>query len=277
LDARLDLLPGASRALGQRARVRLHHGTAEIMARVVILEGEADSRAATAEGRDELSVNPMKRSGTQIEPGASGLVQFRLESPVTALPGDRFIIRSYSPQVTIGGGVILDSLPEKHRVRSSAPRLLEELERADQIERVAILVENAGPPGLSLGEILSRTGATDGQIAQARATLVGSGRVAEVPGSPTVLVSAQAIQDLSERVVSGLTLDLKCERLSVGLSREEVRERLFNGIRAEVFRTVIQRLVEAGKAAAEREALRLATHRPALGHAEAEAKQKFEN
>jgi len=277
LDARLDLLPGASRALGQRARVRLHHGTAEIMARVVILEGEADSRAATAEGRDELSVNPTKRSGTQIEPGASGLVQFRLESPVTALPGDRFIIRSYSPQVTIGGGVILDSLPEKHRVRSSAPRLLEELERADQIERVAILVENAGPPGLSLGEILSRTGATDGQIAQARATLVGSGRVAEVPGSPTVLVSAQAIQDLSERVVSLLAQHHKSEPLSVGLSREEVRERLFNGIRAEVFRTVIQRLVEAGKAAAEREALRLATHRPALGHAEAEAKQKFEN
>src|SRR5262249_59511722 len=89
LDARLHLLPSASRPLAQRARVRLHHGTAEIMARVLILADDGTAPEGSAATKQD-------RSGAQIEPGASRLVQLRLEKPVTALPGDRFIIRSYS-------------------------------------------------------------------------------------------------------------------------------------------------------------------------------------
>src|SRR5262249_23755334 len=103
LDARLDLLPSASRPLAQRARVRLHHGTAEIMARVLILADDAATAAGAAEKASRLSATQAWRPTAQIEPGASRLVQLRLEAPITALPGDRFIIRSYSPQVTIGG------------------------------------------------------------------------------------------------------------------------------------------------------------------------------
>src|ERR1044071_2539071 len=99
IDARLDLLSSAPRPLTHRARVRLHHGTVEVMARVAMLRAEQTSGLP------------------YIEPGGSALVQLRLEEPITALPGDRFIIRSYSPQVTIGGGVIIDAQPEKHRLR----------------------------------------------------------------------------------------------------------------------------------------------------------------
>src|SRR5262249_1507577 len=127
LDARLNLLPSANRPLSQRARVRLHHGTAEIMARVVILEG--DARPSEGPGAASSLTEAEMKSSKKIEPGASGLVQFRLETPVTALPGDHFIIRSYSPQMTIGGGTIVDALPQKHRVRSPAPAILERLER----------------------------------------------------------------------------------------------------------------------------------------------------
>src|SRR5262249_20709972 len=97
LDVRLYLLPSASRPLSQRAGIRLHHGTAEIMARVVILESDTNAAAGY---KEELERARPGQSGAQIEPGASGFVQFRLETPVAALPGDRFIIRSYSPQVT---------------------------------------------------------------------------------------------------------------------------------------------------------------------------------
>jgi selenocysteine-specific elongation factor len=275
LDARLNLLPSASRPLSQRARVRLHHGTAEIMARVVILEGDAqpgEGPGATS-GFSDAEMKPAKK----IEPGASGLVQFRLETPVTALPGDRFIIRSYSPQVTIGGGTIIDALPQKHRVRSPAPRVLEKLERADAVERVAILLEMAGSSGLTLGEIVSRTGATDAQMAKARAVLVDTSRAAEVPGSSPALIASTSVREISDRVVSFLEEHHRSEPLSLGPSREEVRDRFFNGVRAEVFRTIIQRLVDSGTVAAEREALRMASHRPALGEAEAEAKRKFED
>jgi selenocysteine-specific elongation factor len=154
--------------------------------------------------------------------------------------------------------------------------LLERLERVDPTERIALLVEIAGPPGLSLAEIMSRTGATDSQIARARIELLDSGRIAEVSGSPPGLISAAAVRDLSDRVVALLEHHHRSEPLSLGPSREEVRDRLFNGIRPEIFRAVVQRLVESGKVAAERESLRLTSHRPALGQAEAEAKQKLE-
>src|SRR5262249_26025411 len=93
LDGRLYLLPSASRSLSQRARIRLQHGTAEIMARVVILESDTNAAERYKEGQERARPGQF---GTQIDPGASGFVQFRLETPVAALPGDRFNIRSYS-------------------------------------------------------------------------------------------------------------------------------------------------------------------------------------
>jgi selenocysteine-specific elongation factor len=91
LDARLNVLRGADRAAKHRDRIRLHIGTDEVIARLAILEGQT------------------------IEPGASGMVQFVLESPAVALPGDRFVVRSFSPLVTIGGGQVLDANPDKHK------------------------------------------------------------------------------------------------------------------------------------------------------------------
>ncbi|RMG48984.1 MAG: selenocysteine-specific translation elongation factor, partial [Acidobacteria bacterium] len=87
LDARLELLPTAPQPIENRTRVRFHIGTAEIMARVILLDRES------------------------LRPGDAALVQFRLERPTFAVAGDRFIIRRYSPQTTVGGGVILDPLP----------------------------------------------------------------------------------------------------------------------------------------------------------------------
>ena len=91
LDAVLQHLADAPRPLRHRARVRLHVGTSEIMGRVILLD------------RDELA------------PGEEAYVQFRLEEPAIVLPRDRFVIRSYSPVQTIGGGMVLDAQPAKHR------------------------------------------------------------------------------------------------------------------------------------------------------------------
>ena len=138
IDARLDLLASAPRPLTHRARVRLHHGTSEVMARVVVLGGAARDDAA----RHLASTH-------RIEPGESRLIQLRLEEPITALPGDRFIIRSYSPQMTIGGGVIIDALPDKHRIRDrAAVARLEQLERADPAERALVFIEMSGARGM---------------------------------------------------------------------------------------------------------------------------------
>ncbi|MGH7309130.1 MAG: selenocysteine-specific translation elongation factor, partial [Candidatus Rokuibacteriota bacterium] len=101
VDGTLELLADAPRPLKARDRVRFHAGTSEIMARVLLV------------GRPELV------------PGERAFARFRLEAPLVAIPGDRFVVRSYSPIVTIGGGTLLDVDPP--RFRRKAPALLAHL------------------------------------------------------------------------------------------------------------------------------------------------------
>jgi len=196
---------------------------------------------------------------------------------MTALPGDRFIIRSYSPQVTIGGGVIIDALPEKHRLRDlSARARLEQLEGADLTERVAVFVEMAGAQGMTVAEIAARTGATDELIAAATRALSKVARVLEVSALPLLLLSFESYRELACRVLELLAEHHRREPLSLGVSREEVRDRIFGHVRAEIFRAVIARLAEEGKVAAERDALKLASHRPELTVSDASSKAALE-
>ncbi len=107
-DARLNLLPEAPRPLKFRDPVHLHMGTARITARVALLD------------RDEM------------KPGESVLAQFHLDSPLVAHRQDRFIVRSYSPMTTIGGGQIIDPAPVKHkRFRDEVMLALKELESGE--------------------------------------------------------------------------------------------------------------------------------------------------
>lgn len=272
VDARLELLPSAARPLKQRARVRLHHGTAEIMARVVILRGsEIEPGALNPEPGTR---NPERDS---IQPGGSAIVQLRLEEPMTALPGDRFIIRSYSPQVTIGGGVIIDALPEKHRLRDIAARgRLEELEQADLSERMAVFIEMAGINAMTQADLAARVGASDEQIATATCELIRTSRVLEVTGAPLALISGESYRELATGVMEMLGEHHRREPLSLGLGREEVRDRVFGQVRPEIFRAVVARLAEEGKVAAQRDALRLASHQPALTGSDESAKKALE-
>src|SRR5271170_759979 len=105
LDARITLLTSA-RPLKNRARVHFHQGTAEAIADVVLV------------------------TATELAPGQSAFAQLRLDQPVLLLPGDRFILRQFSPVVTIGGGIALDVQAPRHkRVDAGVARFLETLER----------------------------------------------------------------------------------------------------------------------------------------------------
>ncbi|MBI2570714.1 MAG: selenocysteine-specific translation elongation factor [Candidatus Schekmanbacteria bacterium] len=102
LDVALSLAPAAKGPVEQRARLRFHLGTAEIYGRLILLDRPA------------------------LKPGESALAQLHLESPVAAVHGDRFVARTFSPIRTLGGGVVLDPAPQKHRpgTRGAARRTL---------------------------------------------------------------------------------------------------------------------------------------------------------
>jgi selenocysteine-specific elongation factor len=125
-------------------------------------------------------------------------------------------------------------------------------------------------------EIAARTGATDEQIERATNKLLADGRVLPVTKSPLLLISRESYQSLAKQVIATLSEHHRREPLSLGLSREEVREQVFGQVRPEIFRAVIARLSEEGVVAAERESLRLASHRPSLTGSDDASKKALE-
>lgn len=250
LDVKLHLLKSAPRPLRTRARVRLHIGTAEVLARIVLL------------GQSELA------------PGAACFAQLRLESPTLALPEDHFIIRSYSPMVTIGGGRVVDSLPRKHRVREGAQAVaqLEKLAKADEVERVALLVEMAGEQGMNFAALAARSGLPDENLKRAADMLTRSKRLVAVAANPLLLIARTQFDDLAKQVRAMLKAFHQRAPLESGMAREELREKLFTSLPPEIFRAVIGQLTERNEVIAEKDLLRLGSHRVALSVEEQAAK-----
>jgi selenocysteine-specific elongation factor len=137
LDVWLTLLPQARR-LTQRSRVRLHLGTAEVLARL--------TPAAEA-----------------IEPGTTAAVRLRLETPLVARWGDRAVVRSYSPVHTVGGCVVVDPMPA---ARPRRPRGLERKAELDPLDRLTAFVQESGERGIPIGDLSVRLGIPPADVDQ---------------------------------------------------------------------------------------------------------------
>src|SRR5207247_9012245 len=128
LDVAAELLPTARRPLASRTRVRVHLGTAEALARVV--------------------------QTPAIAAGERGLARLMLETPVVARGGDRFVLRSFSPVTTIGGGVVLDPFAPPHTRLRRRRLSLEQVPAA----RLGVLAVEAGRTGLTTDSLALRLG-----------------------------------------------------------------------------------------------------------------------
>ena len=174
LDARITLLASA-RALKNRARVHFHQGTLETVADVVLL------------GPNELPS------------GRSALAQLRLDEPALLLPGDRFILRQFSPVVTIGGGTVLDVRAPRHRRQDPAvAAFLETLERANPDDMLAALA-SAAAHGLTLTDFIARTGWTEPEARATIEKLAQSNRLRILNENPLIVSSPAARKTLPPR------------------------------------------------------------------------------
>jgi len=181
LDARLDVLESADRDIKHRERVRLHIGTDEVMARLAVLGGQT------------------------VAPGASSPVQIILERPTVALPGDRFVIRSFSPLLTIGGGHVLDASPGKHKRFSG--RVLEGLEKLGGTSRDAVeqmFIQSGGAPQ-GVREIALKLGRGEPEVAEAVAELFAGGSlVAVIKENPEKYLHKTVYARLADGIVAGV-------------------------------------------------------------------------
>jgi selenocysteine-specific elongation factor len=236
IDADLSVLPNAALALRSRARVRLHIHGAEVLARVQVLT-----------------------EGGQLAPGDTGFVQLRLETPVVAVAGERFIIRSYSPSQTAAGGLILDPFAPRHRGRD-LPQVRQRLHRlkvANRADRVSLFVESSGDQGQRFADLAARTGWNDNTLTQTLSQAKQSGAVIECEG---VFVSTATFQLLKQAAVDEVNQHHQREPLARGVARETLRERRFAHTPPEVFRVVLLSLEREGALVSDRDVVRAHTH-----------------
>ncbi|HEY3026551.1 MAG TPA: selenocysteine-specific translation elongation factor [Pyrinomonadaceae bacterium] len=252
VDAYIEVLQNAARPLRSRARVRVHVGAAEVLARVRVLE-----------------------PGGEIAAGQSGFAQLRFESPMISVLGDRFVIRSYSPSRTIAGGIVLDPAAAKHRGRDAAGTRsrLEALMKADRAAQVAIFAELAGLHGLRRADLAARTGWRDDVIDAVLTEVKQAGSIVDAEG---ILVNHASFDQLKDLVKAEVDEHHRREPLSRGLSRETLRERHFAHAAPELFRFVIAQLEKDGAVVSEKDTIRARAHSRELSAADAQLREQLD-
>ena len=259
IDCQVALLKGA-RELKYGARVRLHQGTTEVMARIALgpncdaVEGDAHPYPST------------------LAPGVRTFVRLHLERPVAVTRDDRFVLRTYSPPVTVAGGVVLDPHPGDGRLRTNSglARLLGL--SSSQKEAVAVIVGQAAGRGISCASLVSRIGLLLKRLQEILDSLIIEESVCQLGD---VCVAKGRIDELSSRLMKLVEDHHRDYPLGQGLPREEAKERLTRYAGVELFQHVVTQLVEEGTLVSGRY-LSAPNHQIVLTEQEAVIKERLE-
>jgi len=252
-EGRLRLLADAPRPLRHNDRVHMHTGTAEVLGRVLLREGEL------------------------LAPGGSGYIRFQSESPLVLLPQDRFIVRSYSPVTTIGGGVVIDPHP-RGRTRSRPVAELQALETATDAVRAAQAllrpVQGQAAPRLA-PEVAQDAGLvlTVAEKALQEAAEQGT-EVAGLPGG--YFVHRRVLQDWQEKLAEHLRQYYLQNPLRRGLTAEELRTGLARGMESRRFQALLAGLLATGRFVLHGDVVSLADHTVVLTAAQEELAAQVE-
>jgi selenocysteine-specific elongation factor len=251
IDVRLTLLPSA-RKVKHRAKLHFHAGTAETIAEILLY------------GQSVLS------------PGQNVLAHLRLQEDVLLLPGDRFIVRQFSPVITIGGGVILDPLGRRPTLRDTGrTAFLETLESGKREDTLAAMTERA-LLGLTLEEIVARTGWFDKEIRDLAQNLATAGRIKIVSTDPLILLGRKSFDDVRRKTAERVERFHKENPLSPGIAREDLRANLGKRVRAETFRAALEELAGQKKLDVRGELVKRAGSQIELQPEEARAKEEID-
>lgn len=260
LDADFHYLINNSRKLKNRTQVRLHVGTREILARVVLMEKES------------------------IEPDQDTDIQLILQEPVAVWPGDRFVLRSYSPVATLGGGVILNNAPpkrkratEQDKKRNQAIFSIYKAENEGEslIAKMLLFLEESGVQGITTEQLSTRLGLFGKKLKKQLQRPISAKKILVVESESQRLIAAQVIERLSQFVLNLLEQYHFDNTLKTGLAREEIRSRLRPPIDQKLFQYLMNRLAKQGAVVQEEAEVRLSSHEVTLQVDELEMQEKI--
>ncbi len=250
IDAKLDLLKQAPRWLKTSSRVRFYNSTQESIGRIALL------------------------GANEIAPGQEAFVQLRLEQPVIAQHGDRFILRFYSPMETLGGGMVLNPHPRRHKQATMQESLknLEVLEKGTIEDRLALFISGRGLAGMEEAEATGTIAADKQEILTALASLAQKKSVLRVDN---IYVHKSHLAALEKKALDIIAKYHKDNPLKPGLEKEELKGMLRIRLSPRVLNLAIDGLVKKKQIEADGSRLRLPGFKAAVGKDQDAVKNKI--
>ncbi len=246
LDCDFLYLAANKKPLKHRTRVRIHLGTVELMGRISLLE------------QDELL------------PGDTGAVQLLFEEPIAVWPGDRYVVRSYSPATTIGGGRVLGNQPARKRKRATEQdreantEVFQILEQGTVEEQILLFLEESHTAGLTADELSIRLGLFGKQLKKVMNAPLSTRKIVVVDSASQRYLAKTVSDGVEEILLANLAAFHRDNPLQSGLSKEELRSGLGRRVEQKAFQFCLGELLKKELVIQEESEVRLSTHSVAL-------------
>ena len=252
VDVSLHFLASNKKPLKNRTRVRFHTGTSEVLGNIILLD------------REELS------------PDEGTVVQLRLDAPVALVKDDRFVIRSYSPIHTIGGGKVLNPIPLKHkRFKAEAVEGLRALDHQAPEVIIAFHVEAAGYQGVSFPHLKMMTNLPDKQLEKILQNLLSQKKLIQVEKENRIYIHHNSFDMLKEDTRRQLADYHHTNPLKTGMSKEELKTKFPPLLTSRLFNLTLNQMIKENEIAQVENIIRLASHTVSLGNKQADVKDKI--
>jgi len=252
VDISLNFLSSNPKPAKNRMLVRLHTGTSEVLGNLILLDKE------------------------ELSPGETTVAQLRLDSPVALVKDDRFVLRSYSPVRTIGGGYVLNPIPQKHkRFKLEIVKGLKGLENSDPEEIISYHVDESGYLGISFSSLKLMTNIPEKKLDNIIQGLLSKKNIIQVDRENKIYIHENTFDRLMKNIKDNLGSYHKTNPLKAGMPREELKTKFPPDMNSKLFTLIINQMIKSKDVAAEEETVHLADHKVSLGTDQTDIKKKI--
>ncbi|HIJ57778.1 MAG TPA: selenocysteine-specific translation elongation factor [Deltaproteobacteria bacterium] len=250
VDVSLHYLNSNKKSIKNRTRVRFHTGTSEILGNLILLD------------RDEL------------QPNEDTMAQIRLDTPVAVVKDDRYVIRSYSPVRTIGGGEILNPIPPKHkRYRNEIIEGLNRLTEMAPEDVIAFHVDASGHSGVTFSDLCLMTNLSEKKLDNILKDLLSKQILLLVDKEIRIFIHKNSFDLLIHDTREILSTYHRNNLLKEGMSKEELRSKLPGPLNTRLLTLVLNAMIKEKDAVQTEDMVRLASHSISLGRDQQDIKQ----
>jgi selenocysteine-specific elongation factor len=251
IDVSMNYLSSNKKPLKNRTRARIHTGTSEVLGIVVLIDRE------------------------ELPPGETALAQIRVDSPVTVIKDDHFVIRSYSPVRTIGGGNVLNPIPQKHkRFRPDVIEGLKGLMTHDPEEIISYHVQESGYQGVNYAALKIMTSLHEKQLQQIIQNLLSKRTIILADRESQTYIHNKSFDTFKSETSEYLGGFHNANPLKTGMSKEELKSKFPSVLSSRLFNLMLNQMIKDNAIVSEDNSVRLVSHKVSLAVDQADIRDK---